>query len=1506
MKLTIGEAREFVRARLDELAAQASDMLLDAIDDRNLDNTIDKLLEDAVTYIHLAAPASLMEGPILTEGNFLPGDLSVTNRVLEIDTALSDIEDDILRMISFQCGDSDIKLTEAFYEDSPEARMQLNQYIQGQPDSPALVRLDDSPNFKPHYKYYTTDMCLDGVGQALRFVLRYFAKPKIKGGSLSINPSAITLASGMNSKTVTISSTSAWRLTTQLPDWVYLSETSGVGTATITVYAQQNRGGQRSRLLTFENDEGTATLEVTQRAYSNSEGNEQLKVASTAMINGVISLPSTQVGNVIYLHVAAVEGLAWTARLSDTENFYLGQNEGIGKGIDNWTYIPVQAKNPNDTGTARTATITFSAAGVNPIIVTLRQPTKLTVLPVGGSASVPAPAGSLQFAVTTEGDWTAALENVPEGTYLDNYSGNGNGYFTVYYPKNDTGALRLMRIVVSSGGAYVNINIAQAAAEAQSISVNPSLLGPFPASGDLTGQVVTANVTATSEWTLDTSSIPAWLNIRRSPLQPTQLLITEVSPNTSSVAREPASIRVYIDASHEAFLTVTQLGQQGSISLVDSAVPVDSVTVPHTGGTYNASLTASGAWTLTTDKTWVHITSGTSGTGNATVTFSVDSGTAADTAKITASLNGTDIVSEYYIIREQAPAQTDYVELVRYPNNWFWDNDELPASATNSAITVNASGAWRAVAVDSWITPMTQYAEWSGTGNSTLYYEVERNSGARRTGRVVATCLSTGATSTFYVYQNGSSGVSLSASFNKSSIDSSAQQLELSVQASSGLTWTIDNVSSGLTPASYSGTGSASIRVDVSSTNAQRTLSLRVRNVAYGIEATPSCVQQEPAPVTSYLTITPYNLKTVNQNTTSVEITVRSNVSWSASVRTTGGSAQATVTPQSGTNNGTVTVYFEANNDSTAREYEVTVSGGGITRTLRILQQPATHEALVVSPMSADFSGAGGTQTISVDADSSWSLSKSDSWITTSVIPGRTSQATGFTITVGANTGGPRTGTVTVTSGSVSKIIAVSQGTAANLVVSGNSVILAKAANSSESITVYASDAWMVDEDTSNIPAWLNYSYNSSHDGSTSGEGLTFTAIAENTSGAPLTALVYLKLVNVPDADPVAITITQSPGSDLTISPTNVSAHARNTSGTITVRSNTDWRVIQVSDRIFIDADNTSGTGNGTIEWELTGNPFDTEQRLTITLQTTDGAVSRILTITQAAGGLSLSSDSITLAGSGESKSVTLFSSANWEVQSKPSWITIRPTSGMANTPDGEGVTIDAEANPSTIQQRTGQVVFRQTTFDNTVTLNITQSPASSQTLELTPTEVWLNNGDATTQQLEITSSTNWELNLSETFGITADTLSGTGNATVTLTIPINQGNLRRHVVKVVGDNGKLVRTLSVWQPVSSDDVVVSPTSVIFDEDSSTAQVTVSANRPWTAVSSGTWLRMDRSSGAAGTTVVTLTARIDLRNFQRATWTVTTQGGATATVNCKSLPSDGFKPVLDDDPKLNP
>ena len=58
MKLYLSNAIEFVRSRMDELSYSNDDMIVPADDDRNFDNTVEKLLPEAAEYTYLAAPVS--------------------------------------------------------------------------------------------------------------------------------------------------------------------------------------------------------------------------------------------------------------------------------------------------------------------------------------------------------------------------------------------------------------------------------------------------------------------------------------------------------------------------------------------------------------------------------------------------------------------------------------------------------------------------------------------------------------------------------------------------------------------------------------------------------------------------------------------------------------------------------------------------------------------------------------------------------------------------------------------------------------------------------------------------------------------------------------------------------------------------------------------------------------------------------------------------------------------------------------------------------------------------------------------------------------------------------------------------------------------------------------------------------------------------------------------------------------------------------------------------------
>ena len=159
MNLYISEAIEFVRARMDELSVLDSDMADEYQDDRNLDNTVETLLPEAVEEVHLAAPASLLEGFKFQQGSS-EFSVSLSNGVIDIDfRSPGQGADgfDVLRLVYFKCADG-ITTSAVFAEDSPEGRIQLNKYIQGQPDEPVLVRQADSEDYRPHYKYYTTKL----------------------------------------------------------------------------------------------------------------------------------------------------------------------------------------------------------------------------------------------------------------------------------------------------------------------------------------------------------------------------------------------------------------------------------------------------------------------------------------------------------------------------------------------------------------------------------------------------------------------------------------------------------------------------------------------------------------------------------------------------------------------------------------------------------------------------------------------------------------------------------------------------------------------------------------------------------------------------------------------------------------------------------------------------------------------------------------------------------------------------------------------------------------------------------------------------------------------------------------------------------------------------------------------------------------------------------------------------------------------------------------------------
>jgi len=173
---------------------------------------------------------------------------------------------------------------------------------------------------------------------------------------------------------------------------------------------------------------------------------------------------------------------------------------------------------------------------------------------------------------------------------------------------------------------------------------------------------------------------------------------------------------------------------------------------------------------------------------------------------------------------------------------------------------------------------------------------------------------------------------------------------------------------------------------------------------------------------TPYLNTSPTSMS-FGSGASSSSLTITSNSSWSI----TDNASWLSVNTTSGTGNATVSVSVTAN-ISAARNATITITyAGGLTKTVLVSQAAGSTSTLLVSPMTINFGYIAPPQTLTITSNTSWTVTKSASWITISA----TSGTGNGTITVAASKllTGTRSGTVTfkTTDNTVTRIVNVYQ-----------------------------------------------------------------------------------------------------------------------------------------------------------------------------------------------------------------------------------------------------------------------------------------------------------------------------------------------------------------------------------------------------------------------------------------------------------------------------------------------
>ena len=189
---------------------------------------------------------------------------------------------------------------------------------------------------------------------------------------------------------------------------------------------------------------------------------------------------------------------------------------------------------------------------------------------------------------------------------------------------------------------------------------------------------------------------------------------------------------------------------------------------------------------------------------------------------------------------------------------------------------------------------------------------------------------------------------------------------------------------------------------------------------------------------TNTLTVSASSLSSAAEGGTSSTVTVTSNTSWTVKSNVTWING---FNRTGGTGNSTFNFKIAANTATASRTGTVTVTGGGIIRTITVTQtgaankvtQENTANTLTVSASSLSSAAEGGTSsTVTVTSNTSWTVKSNVTWMNGfSRIEGTGNSTFNFKIVANTVTAS-RTGTVTVTGGGITRTVTVTQAGKAN------------------------------------------------------------------------------------------------------------------------------------------------------------------------------------------------------------------------------------------------------------------------------------------------------------------------------------------------------------------------------------------------------------------------------------------------------------------------------------------
>jgi len=405
-----------------------------------------------------------------------------------------------------------------------------------------------------------------------------FTVNQANGCTFSINPTSapIPISGGNGSVNVT-STASGCPWTAQSNDsWITVTAgANGTGNGTVTFSVAANNGPARSGTITIAGKTFTIN-QASGCTFTLSPSNASFMPAGgSGSFNITTSNPACP----------------WTAITPNSWIIINNGASGTGDGVVSFT---VQANvSPERTGTI----------SVNGQLFTITQSNGCTYSLPSTSTNVPSSAGSSSFNVNSGAGCTWSATSNSSWITITSGSGSGSGTVSFSFAAN-VGPARTGIITVNGQTFTVTQN-----------NGCTYLITPTSANVPISGGSVSVNVTASDagcQWTAQSNA--SWI-----------MLITA---NVNGTGSGTVQFTVAANTSPERNGTVTIAGHTFTVTQGNGCTYVlssNGVSVNESGGTRSFNITSGVGctWTVVSNVSWITITSGSSGSGNGTITFTV-------------------------------------------------------------------------------------------------------------------------------------------------------------------------------------------------------------------------------------------------------------------------------------------------------------------------------------------------------------------------------------------------------------------------------------------------------------------------------------------------------------------------------------------------------------------------------------------------------------------------------------------------------------------------------------------------------------------------------------------------------------------------------------------------------------------------------------------------------------------------------------------------------------------